>query len=153
MSTTTTKTSAASVTMLIVIGSALILTTLIGLFICTCYRSPPSRLHRHNRTISQRNPFQPDFAGHRRHRIYYLEDSSPLCGIKNIFGRRSLVGSNSLPESIRISPSQPTIFGDGNDIELSVKVVLTPPTPAKAEVPLSPSEEEEEENDRVIVPR
>ncbi len=47
-------------------------------------------------------------------------------------------GGSNMPISdsmvtIQISPSQPTIFGDEKNEENTVKVMLTPPTPAKRE--------------------
>ncbi|PPQ76627.1 hypothetical protein CVT26_012734 [Gymnopilus dilepis] len=139
------QTEVSAVTLLIVIGSAVILTTLVGLYICTCYRSSfvSPRLRRLNRTSS--TPSQHD-SRHSKHLIYSADETNPsLCGIGAILGRR-LHRSNSLPESIKISASRPTIFGAGEDEERSMRVVLTPPTPSKNEAfsSISPVDEIEE---------
>ncbi|KAF8911082.1 hypothetical protein CPB84DRAFT_1842336 [Gymnopilus junonius] len=123
--------------MLIVVGSAIILTTLVGLYICTCYRSSLSRPRNQPTSTSNQNlPLTQDLPGtsirERRHLIYQVDDNNPpLCGIGAILGRRIHARSRSLPESIKISASRPTIFGDWEDAERSIQVVLTPPTPSK----------------------
>ncbi|KAF8955464.1 hypothetical protein BDZ97DRAFT_1764865 [Flammula alnicola] len=69
---------------------------------------------------------------HRRHLVYYLDNSSPLCGFRSVFGHRHSAASESFSGSLSISPSQPAIFGGGKDADGSVKIVLTPPTPARS---------------------
>lgn len=62
---------------------------------------------------------------HRRHLMHYLDGRAR--GHARTGG-----GSQSFSGSLKISPSQPAIFAIGKDAQRCVKVVLTPPTPARA---------------------
>jgi len=75
------------------------------------------------------------FNNYRRSHIALVMDvDSPLASppYKSFYARSSLIYSESESfTSIKISPSCPTVFGHGMDAEGIVRVVLTPPTPAK----------------------
>ena len=63
------------------------------------------------------------------------DDSSPPAGPSYtgcFYPRNSLINSESKSfTSIKISPSRPAVFGHEMDSEGFIRVVLTPPTPAK----------------------
>ena len=105
-------------------------------------------------TKSASEDFEEDYIGH-EYQVYNDNDDSEgqsafktyffpqrhshtRSGGQHIFQRWSTMnGASGLPVSesmitIQISPSRPTIFGDEMDEERpTVKVMLTPPTPAK----------------------
>ena len=73
---------------------------------------------------------------HRKsHFILFMDDdSSPPAGpgYTGFYPRNSLINSESKSfTSIKISPSRPAVFGHEMDSEGFIRVVLTPPTPAK----------------------
>ena len=74
---------------------------------------------------------------HRKsHLILFVDDdSSPPAGPSYtgcFYPRDSLISSESKSfTSIKISPSRPAVFGHEMDSEGFIRVVLTPPTPAK----------------------
>lgn len=113
----------ASVTTAVVIGLFVILAIIVGILAWTC--PPPSAQPRHQVCNTEADQFN-----NQRALVMYPNETPP-CGFRNVFGRRSLTGFNEVMESIRISPSNPAIFGDGKCAELSMKVVLTPPTPSR----------------------
>jgi hypothetical protein len=62
------------------------------------------------------------------------DNSSPSAvpGYTGFYPRNSLINSESKSfTSIKISPSRPAVFGHEIDSEGFIRVVLTPPTPAK----------------------
>ena len=76
------------------------------------------------------------FNEHRKSHLILLmgDDSSPPAGprCKSPYARNTLINSESKSfTSIKISPSRSIVFGHEMDAEVTVKVVLTPPTPAK----------------------
>ena len=75
------------------------------------------------------------FNNHRKsHLILLMDNDSPPADPRYtaFYTRNSLVDSKSKSfTSIKISPSRPTVFGHEMDSEGFVRVVLTPPTPAK----------------------
>lgn len=110
------------VTALLIIGLVVVASALVAVFALTCVRPSTeySFQHRTSSSISgnssrMRNP---------KKRLIRFDNGAP-------FGRSGLPGSDSLPESLSISASQPTAFGDSNYAGGLVKVVLTPPTPTK----------------------
>ncbi|KIM49405.1 hypothetical protein M413DRAFT_107282 [Hebeloma cylindrosporum] len=115
---------------LLIIGFIIVVAILAVVFALTCARSSTeySFQHRTSGTI----PTNYSRTRNRRRHLIRFGGDSPLFAL-NPFGRRDLPGSDSFPESLSISPSQPSIFGDSKDSEDLVKIVLTPPTPARRE--------------------
>jgi hypothetical protein len=72
---------------------------------------------------------------HRKSRfiLFMDDDSSPAGpGYTGFYPGNSLINSESKSfTSIKISPSRPAVFGHEMDSEGFIRVVLTPPTPAK----------------------
>lgn len=73
---------------------------------------------------------------HRKSDLFLFtdDDSSPpaVPGYTGYYPRNSLINSESKSfTSIKISPSRPALFGHVMDSEGYIRVVLTPPTPAK----------------------
>ena len=74
------------------------------------------------------------FDDYRKPQLLIMNDDSPPVGprYKSSYARGNPTNSESESfTSIKISPSCPTVFGHEMDTEGSIKVVLTPPTPAK----------------------
>lgn len=89
---------------------------------------------------------------HRKsHLILFMDDdSSPPAGpgYTGFYPRDTLVNSESKSfTSIKISPSRPAVFGHEMDSEGFIRVVLTPPTPAKRKRRESLIDYESEEED------
>lgn len=116
----------ASLTTAIIIGSFLILAIIVGILAWT-YPLAVSLPRRSVRIIEANE------SNNQRPLVAYPNETPPTCGFRNVFGRRSLIGPNEVIESLRISPSNPAIFGDDKCPELSMKVFLTPPTPSREE--------------------
>ena len=72
---------------------------------------------------------------HRKsHLILFVDDDSSPAGpgYTGFYPRNTLINSESKSfSSIKISPSRPAVFGHEMDSEGFIRVVLTPPTPAK----------------------
>ena len=73
---------------------------------------------------------------HRKsHLILFMDDDSSSAvgpSYTGFYPRNSLINSESKSfTSIKISPSRPAVFGHEMDSEGFIRVVLTPPTPAK----------------------
>ena len=65
------------------------------------------------------------------HLILLMDDDSPSAGPR-FYPRNSFINLESKSfTSINISPSRPIIFGHEMDSEEYIRIVLTPPTPAK----------------------
>lgn len=114
----------ASLTTAAVIGSLVLFAVIVATLACICPRSSQPRPAR--KTRDNANDIEPNNV---RQHVPYPEESPTRCGFKNIFGRRSLIGSNDILDSLRVSPSNPAVFGEGKSVTVSVKV--TPPTPLR----------------------
>ena len=73
---------------------------------------------------------------HRKSHVFmFVDDHSPppaVPGYTGFYPRHSLINSESKSfTSIKISPSRPAVFGHEINSEGFIRVVLTPPTPAK----------------------
>lgn len=110
-------------TALLIIGLIIVAAVLVAIFALTCV-GPSTEYSFQHRTRNSRT------RNRRRHFIRF-GNGAPSYG--NAFGRSDSPGSDSFPDSLSISPSRPTVFGDAKDVEGVVKVVLTPPTPARRE--------------------
>jgi len=113
------------VTALLIIGLIIVAAVLVAIFALTCVGSSTEYSFQHpTRSSRTRN--------RRRHFIRF-SDGPPLYALGNAFGRSDSPGSDTFPNSLSVSPSRPTTFGDAKHAEGVVKVVLTPPTPARRE--------------------
>ena len=115
----------------VIVVFAITLLILVGVVSYIFFRSGRNR-HAANDTVITFNN------NHRKpHLILLMNDDSPPAGPRYpgfYYARNSLINSESKSfTSINISPSRPIVFGHEMDSEGLIRVVLTPPTPAKRE--------------------
>ncbi len=110
-----------------IIALAAVATFIAVVVICivACPRAPRATQRGRAHTVPGTGP--PRRPHHRRHLMHYLDGRAR--GHARTGGEAQ---SHSFSGSLAISPSHPAIFAIGKDAQRCVKVVLTPPTPARA---------------------